>query len=584
MREIYKEMELELIASLRRNFLKHKMEEHAAGFSWEMWQKAKLRSIHQYQMENSNIIYIFKARIKQAIEDVLNHFYDRGYKSTLNIPKEGKNTAAPNQKPPKETQFFGTNKKKLDALIETSKKDFDNANHAVYRKMDDVYRQTIFKTEFQLSSGALSLGKAIDNTVEKFLEQGINCIGYKDKTGHIIRYVNIADYAEMALRTASHRATLLGEGSKRDELGVHLVFVSAHANSCRLCLPWQGQVLIDDVFSHPSDKYIAKYKNKYKLLSDAIKAGLLHPNCRHTLATYFEGITPLPQPQDDKKALENYNNEQHQRQLEREIRKRKRILEGTVDESNRKKARARLRLAQKEMRDFLNKHPEFKRQSRREKIYGTDSKISSKLQNFDESSLKGADERTILEVDKVLSKIYEDYPHMKGVVSEVRLVEKGTAVAELDINSQGIKITLGINKNLTPENASTLTKKMYSQYKWTKKPGIEGIVRHEMGHVLNYDYYVQKNHLEYGKPYGDMPLQKLIDDLEKNELATELRKETLKRLGVADTDENVARYFSSYAKNKSMTNNGEFFAEAFSDYSDTQAKFIFMELLKERLK
>ena len=101
-------------------------------------------------------------------------FYDKGYKSTVNIPKDGKNTAAPNQKPPKETQFFGTNKKKLDALIETSKKDFDNANHAIYRKMDDVYRQTIFKTEFQLSSGALSLGKAIDNAVEKFLEQGIN--------------------------------------------------------------------------------------------------------------------------------------------------------------------------------------------------------------------------------------------------------------------------------------------------------------------------------------------------------------------------------------------------------------------------
>lgn len=581
---IYKEMELELIASLRRNFLKHKMEEHAVGFSWEMWQKAKLRNIHQYQLENSSIIYKFKARIKQAIEEVLNHFYDKGYKSTVNVPKDGDNTAAPNQRPPEETQFFGANKKKLDVLIKTSKKDFDDANHAVYRKMDDIYRQTIFKTEFQLSSGALSLGKAIDKAAEEFLEQGINCIAYKSKDGAIIRYVNIADYAEMALRTASHRATLLGEGTKRDELGVHLVFVSAHANSCKLCLPWQGKVLIDDVFSHPSDEYIAKYKGKYELLSVAIKAGLLHPNCRHTLATYFEGVTRLPEPQDEKKALENYNNEQYQRKLERKIRKRKRILEGTVDEDNRKTARKRLRIAQKEMHDFLEKHPEFKRQSRREKIYGTDSKISSKLQNFDESSLKDIDERTILEVDKALTKIYEDYPHMKGIVSEVKLVEKGTAVAELDINNQGIKISLCINKNLTPENASALTKRMYSQYKWTKKPGIEGIVRHEMGHVLNYDYYVQKNHLEYGKPYGDIPLQKLIDDLEKNELATELRKETLKRLGVADTDENVAKYFSSYAKNKSMTNNGEFFAEAFSDYSDTEAKFVFMELLKERMK
>lgn len=585
LRDIFDEMELELIESMQRNFAKHKRDERMAGFSWEMWQKAKLRNLQEYRKETTSVIYRFRKRITQTIERVLrDHFSVGEHKADIKLPRDGVNTGLPGKEPPKETQFFGMNKKKLDALVKSTTKDFDDAQQAVYRKMDDVYRQTIFKTDYQLASGAISLGKAIDKATEDFLARGINCIAYKDKNGEIIRYVNIADYAEMALRTASHRATLLGEGSKRDELGVHLVFVSAHANACKLCLPWQGQILIDDVFSHPSKEYIVRYKDKYKMLSDAIKAGLLHPNCRHTLATYFDGVTRLPEPQDNEKALENYNNEQHQRKLEREIRKRKRILEGTVDEDNRKTARKRLRIAQKEMRDFLEKHPEFKRQSRREKIYGTDSKISSKLQNFDESSLKDMDERTILEVDKALTKIYEDYPHMKGIVSEVKLVEKGTAVVELDINNQGIKISLCINKNLTPENASALTKRMYSQYKWTKKPGIEGIVRHEMGHVLNYDYYVQKNHLEYGKPYGDMPLQKLIDDLEKNELATELRKETLKRLGVADTDENVARYFSSYAKNKSMTNNGEFFAEAFSDYSDTQAKFIFMELLKERLK
>lgn len=440
LREIYKEMELELIASLRRNFLKHKIEEHAAGFSWEMWQKAKLRSIHQYQLENSSIIFRFKARIKQAIEDVLNHFYDKGYKSTVNIPKDGVNTARPGERPPKETQFFGTNKRKLDALIETSKKDFDNANHAVYRKMDDVYRQTIFNTEFKLSSGALSLGKAIDNAVEKFLDQGINCIGYKDKTGHIIRYVNIADYAEMALRTASHRATLLGEGAKRDELGVHLVFVSAHANSCKLCLPWQGQILIDDVFSHPSKEYIAKYKGKYKMLSEAIKAGLLHPNCRHTLATYFDGITRLPDPQDGKEALENYNNEQHQRKLEREIRKRKRILEGTVDEDNRKTARKRLNIAQKEMRDFLDKYPEFKRQSRREKVYDDNLGKLGNGGNDDILDQKGEYVETIdiKDVDKYIEK-YEneikDYPvehayviHGNGKVMHYVGDDKGVSI------------------------------------------------------------------------------------------------------------------------------------------------------------
>ena len=251
--------------------------------------------------------------------------------------------------------------------MESTTNDFKDIQQSVYRKMDDVYRQTIFKTAYQMASGTIPLDKAIDKSVESFLKKGIDCIVYKNG-----RHVNIADYAEMALRTASHRATLLGEGSKRDEMGVHLVFVSAHANACKLCLPWQGQILIDDVFSHPSEDYIAKYKDKYKLLSDAIKAGLLHPNCRHTLATYFEGVTRLPKKQDPVQALKNYNNEQEQRRLEREIRKQKRIYAGVVDKADKKEASANLRQAQKNLRDFLKEHPEFKRHPHREKNHFND--------------------------------------------------------------------------------------------------------------------------------------------------------------------------------------------------------------------
>lgn len=392
------------MASLRRNFINHKMEEQARGFSWEMWQKAKLRNLQEYHKETTSVIYRFRKRISTAIEQVLrNHFSVGVRKADIKLPQDRANTGLPGEAPPQETQFFGMNKKKLDALIKSTKNDFEDAQQAVYRRMDDVYRQTIFKTEFQLSSGAISLGKAIDKATEDFLAKGIDCIVYSNG-----RHVNIADYAEMALRTASHRATLLGEGSKRDELGVHMVFVSAHANACKLCLPWQGQILIDDVFSHPSKEYIARYKDKYKLLSDAIKAGLLHPNCRHTLATYFEGVTRLPKPQDPEKALENYNNEQKQRQLEREIRKRKRILAGTVEDGDRKEARANLRQAQKNLRDFLEEHPEFKRSQRREKVHSTSVKLGNGAGGAAAKSKgKYVESITPSEIDKYIEK-YEN--------------------------------------------------------------------------------------------------------------------------------------------------------------------------------
>ncbi len=589
LREIYKEMELDLIASMRRNFMKHKMEEHAAGFSWEMWQKAKLRSIHQYQMENSNIIYRFKARIKQAIEDVLNHFYDRGYKSTVSIPKDGVNTATPNQRPPKETQFFGTNKKKLDALIETSKKDFDNANHAVYRKMDDVYRQTIFKTEFQLSSGALSLGKAIDNAVEKFLDQGINCIGYKDKTGHIIRYVNIVDYAEMALRTASHRATLLGEGAKRDELGVHLVFVSAHANSCKLCLPWQGQVLIDDVFSHPSDEYLANYKGKYKMLSEAIKAGLLHPNCRHTLATYFEGITRLPEPQDEKEALENYNNEQHQRKLEREIRKRKRILEGTVDEDDRKTARKRLRMAQKEMRDFLEKHPEFKRQSRREKIYITKNvkEMMNSENNHDLKANKISDE-LMPEIKDGIRKMNKEFPTFKEFVTKIAYdpsTEKEYAYSETGINEGKIYTTIKVGKLFSDRSVllQSISKDIKGGHTYNGMTP-KSLIVHECTHALEINLTIKKmginannatdnQWLEFKSKYGT--------------ISEEIKEQAMKNLGIEFMQ---PKWYKMYKElgNYAKINSNEFLAQCISQVLTTEnpseiALEVF-KLLKERIK
>ena len=404
LRDLFAEMELELMASLRRNFINHKMEEQARGFSWEMWQKAKLRNLQEYHKETTSVIYRFRKRISTAIEQVLrNHFSVGVRKADIKLPQDRANTGLPGEAPPQETQFFGMNKKKLDALIKSTKNDFEDAQQAVYRRMDDVYRQTIFKTEFQLSSGAISLGKAIDKATEDFLAKGIDCIVYSNG-----RHVNIADYAEMALRTASHRATLLGEGSKRDELGVHMVFVSAHANACKLCLPWQGQILIDDVFSHPSKEYIARYKDKHKLLSDAIKAGLLHPNCRHTLATYFEGVTRLPKPQDPEKALENYNNEQNQRKLEREIRKRKRILAGTVEDDDRKEARANLRQAQKNLRDFLDTYPEFKRSQRREKVHSTSVKLGNGAGGAAAKSKgKYVESITPSEIDKYIEK-YEN--------------------------------------------------------------------------------------------------------------------------------------------------------------------------------
>lgn len=388
---IFRQMELDLIANMKKTLSFHKSEEQKEGFSWEQWQSAKLRALAAYRKKNKLITDSYSNPIKKAIENELEKRYinaqnalikikDRilkafGIKKTAKMKLPLDNSESQKTRdyiskvlgreptPQKEESFFKINDKKLNALQEAVTNDLSKAQYSVLRKMDDVYRQTIFKTHVYLQSGATSLNKAIDMATKDFLSKGIDSITYSNGSK-----VNIASYAEMCLRTASHRATLLGEGRKRDEFGIHLVVVTAHANTCKLCEPWQGKVLIDDVFSHPSEAYIQEYIKKYKLLSEAIKEGLLHVNCRHTLTTYFEGVTKRPTVPNGEEAIKTYEEEQKQRALERQIRKQKRIMEGTCDEENLMKEQIKLKELQKRLRQHLKDNSELRRDYSRERV------------------------------------------------------------------------------------------------------------------------------------------------------------------------------------------------------------------------
>ncbi|MCH1974707.1 phage minor capsid protein [Muricomes sp. OA1] len=254
----------------------------------------------------------------------------------------------------------GSNDIKLDDMKKKVVHDLKEAQKAVWRRMDDIYRQTVYRAGMNMAAGVKTLDQAIDMATKEFLDAGIDCIEYKNG-----RRVNIASYAEMALRTASHRAMLLGEGKKRDEWGIHTVVVSAHANTCPLCAPWQGKVLVDDVFSHVSAREAKELG--YPLLSDAMEAGLLHPNCRHTISTYFPGITQLPEVTDTNKALNTYRAEQKQREFERKIRKWKRKEEGSCDPVNISQARKKVKQYRDELEEHMDRHPELRRDYDREK-------------------------------------------------------------------------------------------------------------------------------------------------------------------------------------------------------------------------
>lgn len=165
-----------------------------------------------------------------------------------------------------DAQFFRLNERKMDALVRSVTHDMEKAEHAVLRFAEDQYRRIIFDAQVYANSGAGTYEKAVDMATDDFLSKGINCIQYANGAR-----VGIAAYVDMAIRTASKRAYLMGEGAKRAEWGVHTVIMNKRTNACPKCMPFEGKVLIDDVWSGGSAD-----EGPYPLMSSAIAAGLYH--------------------------------------------------------------------------------------------------------------------------------------------------------------------------------------------------------------------------------------------------------------------------------------------------------------------
>ena len=95
---------------------------------------------------------------------------------------------------------------------------------------------------------------------------------------------------------------------------------------------------------------------EYPRLSEAIAGGLYHPNCRDIHSTYFEDFSSPSKPlteEEKKEAARVYALEQKQRYNERQIRKYKRLSDGSVDPANQERYRKKLSEWQERQRDFV---------------------------------------------------------------------------------------------------------------------------------------------------------------------------------------------------------------------------------------
>lgn len=312
-KKIYEEMELHLIRSMKKNLGRHLTEEIAEGKEWKMWQAEKLKELKRYQRQNKDIISSYTSRLDKEIADILKEEFKQGHKNEINKYKKLFDKKVSDS-------FFKLNDRKANALIKVVNNDLNIANKAALRMMNDVYRQTIHKAATFASNGVMTQKQAVDMATKDFLSRGLNVIEYADG-----KRVNIASYSQMAVRTASQRAMLMGEGEFRKSIGETLVIISKHGTACKLCQPHESQVYVDDVYSD------GKADGKHKLLSDAMEQGLFHPNCRHGVSTYYgldddEEETTANVPKENNNEKESY--------LIRQTQKYNRLVTGSHDKEN----------------------------------------------------------------------------------------------------------------------------------------------------------------------------------------------------------------------------------------------------------
>ncbi|GAA3330643.1 hypothetical protein HP467_07280 [Curtobacterium albidum] len=249
------------------------------------------------------------------------------------------------------------------AIRESLVSDLQDVRRRITRLDNDIYKVLAPQAaRVQVLDVELTPAQAQAIAWRDFTSNGIT--GFTDKSG---REWSLSAYTEMAVRTSAARAFNAAHLERMHAIGVRYFTVSDVGSPCPLCLPWQGAVLTDG-------PVVAAEMHVDATIAEARARGLFHPNCRHYLTAVFPGITTLPPRQEWTPAHEaRYRAVQKQRRLELAVRKAKRQQENALDGDMTAEAKAKVRAAQKRLRDHVNSRDDLARNSRREQPHLRDA-------------------------------------------------------------------------------------------------------------------------------------------------------------------------------------------------------------------
>lgn len=488
----FKVIENELIASMIRNMDRHRAEETKEGYEWSMWQTEQLKALEKYKWDNQKKYRKQFQKINGEIDLLI-----RKARETGNMQQEIKILEAikkgfPAKKISKGMagEFFRLNDRKLEALIEATTHDMEKAETAILRKAEDDYRQAIYNAQVYANTGAGTYEKAVDMATKDMLSRGINCVQYINGARH-----TLADYADMAIRTASKRAYLQGEGEKRQEWGIATVIVNKRGNPCPKCLPFCGKVLIDDVWSGgPEDGVDLETGKKYPLMSYAISQGLYHPRCRDSHTTYFPGISTADDTwtKEELEAIgQEYEAEQKQQYAKRQEEKYERLAEYSLDAGNQKKyaerqAQWKQQNPQGWRRQFMRNGSAESEKTWREKYNETVEKeavLKNRLDQLNQESRKWEEKYFETMEEEYAQKSLSNDPEIEDITKKLDKIQEGKKTyvkirlteAEKSMAEAGIAETVKLSEKMTVEAIDILENFLQEMVVDNGLPSLKGV-------------------------------------------------------------------------------------------------------------
>lgn len=223
----------------------------------------------------------------------------------------------------------------------------------VLRWAVDSYRDVVAEGDLApVLLGVATRRAGTQRAWERLLQQGVK--GFTDTAG---RNWNLATYTEMATRTGVAQAAVEGHLDRLAAAKLDLVIVSNAPQECVRCRPWEGKVLAragvvgarevemrHAITGAPVQVEVAG------TVAEAIAAGLMHPNCRHSLSAYLPGLTRIPTNTEDPKGDAA---RQKLRALERDVRKARLLEAGALTPEAKKAATAKVRAGQAAIREHV---------------------------------------------------------------------------------------------------------------------------------------------------------------------------------------------------------------------------------------